>query len=32
VEKAALSARQLIAETLPLSTFDIERLQQERRR
>jgi hypothetical protein len=32
VEKAALSARQLIAESLPLSMFDIDRLQQERRR
>jgi len=31
VEKAALSARQLIAESLPLSTFDVDRLQQERR-
>jgi hypothetical protein len=31
VEKAALSARQLIAESLPLSSFDIDRLQQERR-
>jgi hypothetical protein len=31
VEKAALSARQLIAESLPLSIFDIDRLQQERR-
>jgi len=31
VEKAALSARQLIAETLPLSAFDIDRLQLERR-
>lgn len=31
VEKAALSARQLIAESLPLSTFDIDRLHQERR-
>jgi hypothetical protein len=30
VEKAALSARQLIAETLPLSTFDVDRLHQER--
>src|ERR1700733_3647090 len=31
VEKAGLSARQLIADSLPLSTFDIDRLQQERR-
>jgi len=31
VEKAALSARQLIAESLPLSTFDVDRLLQERR-
>jgi hypothetical protein len=31
VEKAALSARQLIAESLPLSAFDIDRLQAERR-
>jgi hypothetical protein len=31
VEKAALSARQLIAESLPLSAFDVDRLQQERR-
>jgi len=31
VEKAALSARQLIAESLPLSNFDIDRLQAERR-
>jgi hypothetical protein len=31
VEKAALSARQLIAETLPLSMFDVDRLVQERR-
>jgi hypothetical protein len=31
VEKAALSARQLIADSLPLSIFDIDRLQQERR-
>jgi predicted thioredoxin/glutaredoxin len=30
VEKAALSARQLISETLPLSAMDVERLQQER--
>ena len=30
VEKAALSARQLIADSLPLSAFDIGRLQQER--
>jgi hypothetical protein len=30
VEKAALSARQLISESLPLSAFDIDRLQQER--
>jgi hypothetical protein len=30
VEKSALSARQLIAESLPLSLFDIDRLQQER--
>jgi hypothetical protein len=29
VEKAALSARQLIAETLPLSAMDVDRLQQE---
>jgi len=31
VEKAALSARQLISESLPLSMFDVDRLQQERR-
>jgi hypothetical protein len=31
VERAALSARQLIAESLPLSAFDINRLQQERK-
>jgi hypothetical protein len=31
VETAALSPRQLIAESLPLSAFDIDRLQQERR-
>ena len=31
VEKASLSPRQLIADTLPLSAFDVERLQQERR-
>lgn len=30
VEKAALSARQLIAESLPLSNADVDRLQQER--
>jgi hypothetical protein len=30
VEKAALSARQLISESLPLSMFDVDRLQQER--
>jgi hypothetical protein len=30
VEKASLSARQLIAESLPLSAFDIDRLLQER--
>ena len=31
VEKAALSARQLISESLPLSALDVDRLQQERR-
>ena len=31
VERAALSARQLIADSLPLSAFDVDRLQQERR-
>jgi hypothetical protein len=31
VEKASLSARQLIAESLPLSAMDVDRLQQERR-
>ena len=31
VEKAALSARQLISESLPLSAMDVDRLQQERR-
>lgn len=31
VEKAALSARQLIADSLPLSAMDVDRLQQERR-
>jgi hypothetical protein len=30
VEKASLSARQLIAESLPLSELDVDRLQQER--
>jgi hypothetical protein len=30
VEKAALSARQLISESLPLSALDVDRLQQER--
>ena len=31
VEKAALSGRQLIAASLPLSAFDVDRLKQERR-
>jgi hypothetical protein len=31
VEKAALSARQLISESLPLSALDVDRLQQQRR-
>jgi len=31
VEKAALSARQLIAESLPLSALDVDRLQEKRR-
>jgi hypothetical protein len=30
VEKPALSARQLISESLPLSAMDVDRLQQER--
>jgi hypothetical protein len=31
VERASLSARQLISESLPLSALDVDRLQQERR-